>query len=285
MASVMNKVGLPKVLLTGCCRDCGHFSRNKVNCKGCQASLCVGCVGNTAPASCVVCVDQAEHRAKYACRKCKVIQFGKMECTVCSDKFCPKCSNEAFGAQPEGPKCVDKCVGYPVSEKFVKKFSKVSPGDLGNHPERVSVNGQLLNSIQLQTLRLEKLKFVIKGDMKLFYDPRSGVLGEEGGPGLCMIGANRDLGEGSLAEDCSGGNTTVYFNGRELSAVELMHLMQTGTPIGNGRYWLNHDGDFGEEDKEEVLGNVHKAYNKSAIASFADTLSKRTSAKSNNQKN
>ncbi len=71
-----------------------------------------------------------------------------------------------------------------------------------------------------------------------WYDPVSGLWGNDGGPSSGQIMAGLPLG-GSLRADASGGGTGVFINGREIHAQEYLLLMQTFGSVVPGRYWMN----------------------------------------------
>ena len=105
----------------------------------------------------------------------------------------------------------------------------------------IIVNGKALSAQDIQQYEIT----VPAG--RYWYDPVSGLWGQEGGPGLGQIAAGLPLG-GQLKADASGSGSGVFINGREIHGLEVMVLMEYfGEPIPVGRYWLGADGTGGVE--------------------------------------
>jgi hypothetical protein len=79
-----------------------------------------------------------------------------------------------------------------------------------------------------------------------WYDPVSGLWGQQRGPAQGQIAAWLPLG-GQLRADASGGNTRVFINGRELHPVDVERLRQIFGVVPEGRYWMNAAGLGGPE--------------------------------------
>ena len=71
-----------------------------------------------------------------------------------------------------------------------------------------------------------------------WYDPASGLLGKIGGPSIMQILPNMGIG-GDLDPQASGGDTDVFFNGREIHARELDRLQELYGEILPGHYWMD----------------------------------------------
>src|SRR6185436_15666628 len=82
-------------------------------------------------------------------------------------------------------------------------------------------------------------------DGRYWYDRVSGAWGLEGGPCAGFVLPGQTIG-GELRADASGGNTGVFINGRELHRLDVMALQQF-TPVRQGRFWVDAQGNFGYE--------------------------------------
>lgn len=108
----------------------------------------------------------------------------------------------------------------------------------------VVVNGAALDA---QTVgALERAYGAIQPG-RYWYDPMSGLWGQERGPAAGQIAPGLRLG-GPLRANASGGGTNVFINGRELHPVDVQRLAAlVGGPVLPGRYWLNAAGIGGWE--------------------------------------
>jgi hypothetical protein len=86
------------------------------------------------------------------------------------------------------------------------------------------------------------------------YDRMCGAWGIIGGPVLCTLEPNHDIG-GPLQPGASGGSTGVFINGRELHYLDLALLQRVVPMIIPGRWWLDVYGNFGSEGGP-MLGNL-----------------------------
>jgi hypothetical protein len=120
----------------------------------------------------------------------------------------------------------------------------------------VRVNGAILDAAQLAQLQAKYRVPIAPGDY--WYDSRTGLWGESGGPARGLIMPGESLG-GALAADASGKGTGVFINGRELHPVDVQNLdllfAVFGTRTLPGRYWSNADGNFGAEGSPAPMGN------------------------------
>lgn len=119
---------------------------------------------------------------------------------------------------------------------------------------RITINGRRLTVDQ--EVRLERIELyydVRIPDNDYWYDNRSGAAGFWHGPAVAALPAGLRLG-GPMPPDCSGGNTGVFVNGRELHAVDVANLSDLG-PVYRGRYWLDANGNYGIEGGP-LLGNL-----------------------------
>ncbi|HEX6704512.1 MAG TPA: hypothetical protein VF169_07100 [Albitalea sp.] len=81
---------------------------------------------------------------------------------------------------------------------------------------------------------------------RYWYDPVSGVWGQEGGPAAGQIHPGLRLG-GALRRDASRGHTGVIVNGRELHPMDVAALQRCVRVIP-GRYWVLANGVGGIEN-------------------------------------
>ncbi len=118
----------------------------------------------------------------------------------------------------------------------------------------IIVNGEELDKKQGRAL------LILYGDIpagNYWYDPASGLLGTIGGPGIMQILPNMGIG-GDLDAQASGGDTDVFFNGREIHARELDRLQELYGEIPPGHYWM--DGKLvGGREGEPAIFNLNAA--------------------------
>lgn len=88
---------------------------------------------------------------------------------------------------------------------------------------------------------------------RFWYDARAGLWGREGGPTVGFAPAGQPAAK--LPADASRGRTGVYFNGRELHALEVAWLKTLG-PVLPGRYWLDAYGWVGYEGQPMPFVNL-----------------------------
>jgi len=128
---------------------------------------------------------------------------------------------------------------------------------LGQNPSAeggtdVRINGVELGRDVVQALEHEFGVRIATGDY--WYDALSGLYGLMGGPGLGFTVPGLQVG-GPLRADVSGGGTSVFVNDRELHAGDVAALTAVLGPVSPGRYWLRHDGSYGDEGGQP-LGNL-----------------------------
>ena len=83
-------------------------------------------------------------------------------------------------------------------------------------------------------------------DGQYWYDRVSGAWGVYGGPTLGQLPPALNLG-GDLQADASGGDGTVYVNGRALHPNEIRYLQAVFGYVVPGRYWIDAQGIGGVE--------------------------------------
>ncbi len=116
----------------------------------------------------------------------------------------------------------------------------------------VLVNGVKLRDDQVNFLE-EKYRSSLP-DGYYWYDRMCGAWGVIGGPVLCTLEPNHDIG-GPLQPGASGGDTGIFINGRELHYLETALLQRVVPMIIPGRWWLDVYGNFGS-DGGPMLGNL-----------------------------
>lgn len=116
----------------------------------------------------------------------------------------------------------------------------------------VFVNGVKLGNDQVNFLE-QKYRASLP-DGYYWYDRIYGAWGVIGGPVLCTLEPNHDIG-GPLQPGASNGNTGVFINGRELHYFDTALLQHVVPMIIPGRWWLHPDGNFGTEGGP-MLGNL-----------------------------
>ncbi|HVQ37529.1 MAG TPA: hypothetical protein VMS31_08350 [Pyrinomonadaceae bacterium] len=128
-----------------------------------------------------------------------------------------------------------------------------APPPPANAPTRqVFVNGVLLREEQVNFLE-QKYHSALPGG-NYWYDRMCGAWGVMGGPVLCTLEPNHDIG-GPLQPGASLGNTGVFINGRELHYLDIALLQRVVPMIIQGRWWLDVYGNFGSEGGP-MLGNI-----------------------------
>ncbi len=107
----------------------------------------------------------------------------------------------------------------------------------------VYVNGRLVGQEQF-TEQLAMFGIVLPTpvqDGAYWYDRLSGLWGLIGGPTLGQLPSGLELG-GPLREDASGGQSSVFINGRTLHPTEVQYLQMVFGCVIPGRYWMNAQG-------------------------------------------
>ena len=92
---------------------------------------------------------------------------------------------------------------------------------------------------------------------KYWYDSYSGLYGAMGYQAAGMMMPGHTLGE--MPANASNGNTGVFMNGRNLTAVEVNYIAALlQTPAMPGRYWLDAYGNCGIEGLPIPLVNFYE---------------------------
>jgi len=92
-------------------------------------------------------------------------------------------------------------------------------------------------------------------DGRYWYDNHSGAWGVEGGPTAGFIQAGLGL-PGPMPADISGGGTGIFINGREIHPLDQQGLQQLFGITYQGRYWLDAQGNLGQEGGPAITNIV-----------------------------
>ena len=136
---------------------------------------------------------------------------------------------------------------------------------------RFSFNGRAATAGDLQILAQIEAMYQMQapaGDY--WYDARSGAAGRWGGPTLGFLPAGLALG-GPLPPNASGGGngmvTGVFINGRELHPVDVQVMMRIYGQVIPGRWWVDAQGNAGQEGGPALLNLVQLAQQRGGAAS------------------
>ena len=119
---------------------------------------------------------------------------------------------------------------------------------------QVRINGETMSPELLS--EFEALYGVKPVPGNYWYDANSGLYGAMGYQAAGMMMPGHSLGE--MPANASNGNTGVFMNGRNLTAVEVNYIaMLLQTPAMPGRYWLDAYGNCGIEGLPVPLVNFY----------------------------
>lgn len=122
--------------------------------------------------------------------------------------------------------------------------------------QTVTVNGTQLTAQELEQLAQNGLPLP---SGQYWYDRMCGAFGQIGGPTALFIWPNLQLG-GQLQPTASNGTSNIFINGRNITASEAQFLAQTvGQPVQPGRYWLDAQGNAGQEGGPAQINLVQAA--------------------------
>ncbi|XP_047338620.1 uncharacterized protein LOC124942205 [Impatiens glandulifera] len=152
------------------------------------------------------------------------------------------------------PKLTSNFAG--IIKKSLKELSRsIQPSDQGS-VINVAVNGHPIPDRLLK--KAEKLAGSIQPG-NYWYDFRAGFWGLMGGPCLGIIPPYIDEFNKPMPENCSGGNTGVFVNGRELHQKDHELLCMRGLPTARGRsYIIEISGRVLDEESGEELDSLGK---------------------------
>ncbi|CAI5946861.1 unnamed protein product [Closterium sp. NIES-64] len=132
-------------------------------------------------------------------------------------------------------------------------FPADSPADIFSVPALRAASGDPGRAAAHQEGRAQAALWEVH-----WYDQVAGFWGQMGGPCLGMIPPGIDLGP-ALPKNCSGGNTKVYVNARELHRKDLDRLVKRGLPLtDNMAYRVEANGNVFDGLSGEFLVNLGK---------------------------
>uniref|UniRef100_A0A1J3JYW1 Uncharacterized protein n=1 Tax=Noccaea caerulescens TaxID=107243 RepID=A0A1J3JYW1_NOCCA len=143
-----------------------------------------------------------------------------------------------------------------IVKKSFKDLTKSIQSDEGNNQSNVSINGHPLTERLLR--KAEKQAGAIQPG-NYWYDYRAGFWGVMGGPGLGILPPFIEELNYPMPENCAGGTTGVFVNGRELHRKDLGLLAGRGLPPDRDRsYVVDITGRVIDEDTGEELDCLGK---------------------------
>uniref|UniRef100_A0A2P2LMD1 Uncharacterized protein n=1 Tax=Rhizophora mucronata TaxID=61149 RepID=A0A2P2LMD1_RHIMU len=139
-------------------------------------------------------------------------------------------------------------------KKSLKDFSRSNQVD--DYSRKVSINGHIIPDRWVK--KAEKLSGPIHPG-QYWYDFHAGFWGVMGGPCLGIIPPCIEEFKYSMPENCSGGNTGVFVNGRELHHKDLELLATRGLSTERDKsYIVEISGRVVDEDTGEELDSLGK---------------------------
>ena len=152
------------------------------------------------------------------------------------------------------------CAAFAVLSCGGNASNAAGPGasgeaySLSQLDHQVFINGAALDQRQLAEFQQRYGQGPRPG--RYWYDSRSGLFGNEGGPSLGWIYPGHEF--GALSADASRGTTGVFVNGRQIDTTDYMALAAIVGVIAPGRYWLDGMGNYGYEDYPVAVGNLYQ---------------------------
>lgn len=142
-----------------------------------------------------------------------------------------------------------------IIKKSFKDFSKSNQTDQRSR-SNVSINGHLIPERVVR--KAEKQAGPIQPG-KYWYDFRAGFWGVMGGPCLGIVPPFIEEFNYPMPDNCAGGDTTVFVNGRELHKKDLDLLASRGLSTARDRsYIIEISGRVLDEDTGEELDSLGK---------------------------
>ncbi|GMP43731.1 hypothetical protein CsSME_00012979 [Camellia sinensis var. sinensis] len=142
-----------------------------------------------------------------------------------------------------------------IMKRGFRDFSR-SNQNIEQGATNVTINGHSISDRLLK--KAEKLAGPIHPG-QYWYDFRAGFWGVMGGPCLGIIPPFIEEFNYPMPENCAGGNTSVFVNGRELHQQDLRLLSSRGLPTTkDGSYIVEICGKVVDEDSGEELDSLGK---------------------------
>lgn len=165
---------------------------------------------------------------------------------------------------------------FNLLTNIIREIAKTSTTD------QIIINGSLLDAEDLANFRMTYGVDLNPG--AYWYDSRSGQFGRQGEAFLGALNPGHKFGH--LSSDASTGTSGVFINGRELQKTEAQQLSRLFCyhRTVTGRYWVNANGDMGDEGYPFVTGNIYLAIaiaQKHQTSSVHNFWTKRLSSENN----
>ncbi|KAJ8900622.1 hypothetical protein K2173_025399 [Erythroxylum novogranatense] len=167
-------------------------------------------------------------------------------------------SHDSGDASREDSRSKSNKGGDSFLANIIKKSFKDFPrfNHIDEHNRKVSVNGHPIPDRVVK--KAEKLAGPIHPG-NYWYDYKAGFWGVIGGPCLGIIPPSIEEFNYPIPENCAGGNTGVFVNGRELHHKDMELLATRGLPTERDRaYIVDISGRVLDEDTGEELDSLGK---------------------------
>ncbi|XP_061996634.1 protein ENHANCED DISEASE RESISTANCE 4-like isoform X2 [Rosa rugosa] len=161
-------------------------------------------------------------------------------------------------SKEEDPPKVNKGGDSFIANFIKKSFRDLSKSNQTNEHGRssVSINGHPIPDRVVK--KAEKIAGTVHPG-QYWYDFRAGFWGIMGGPGQGIIPPFIEEFNYPMPENCAGGNTGIFVNGRELHERDLDLLASRGLPTARDRsYIIEISGRVLDEDTGEELDSLGK---------------------------
>ncbi len=160
------------------------------------------------------------------------------------------------------------CVEAQPPQAYPQQQAPVMVGAQPQGARRLTFNGRAATASEMQLVaQIDTMYGTPVADGDYWYDAASGAAGAWGGPTLGFLPAGLALG-GPLPPNASGGGTGaltgVFVNGRELHPVDVQVLMAIYGQVIPGRWWVDGQGNAGQEGGPALLNLVALARQRGA---------------------
>lgn len=160
------------------------------------------------------------------------------------------------------------------------------PGAIPQGMRQISFNGRAATEADWKVItQLEQMYRRQLPNGAYWYDAVSGAAGVWGGPVVGIIPAGLQLG-GPLPANASGGGngmlTGVFINGREIHPQDYQTLMQMLGNVYPGRWWVDAQGNAGQEGGPALLNIMAVAQQRAQASGKGGDSIYRTDGRGNN---